>query len=67
MIPSEKIDISQRALRLGRIIDRMARGKCIILVDVGAREWSANILSEATLSKIATVMDDKVILPPTHA
>lgn len=55
----EPLDISQRAIRLGRILDRMARGKYIILVEVGASEWSANVLSESTLSKIATVLDDK--------
>ena len=55
--PSDHIDISRRAVRLGRILDRMARGRYIILVDVGANEWTANVLSESTLNKIATVMD----------
>ena len=54
---SQPADISQRAIRLGRILDRMARGKYIILIDVGATEWTANVLSESTLNKIATVMD----------
>lgn len=57
--PSEKADISSRAVRLGRIVDRMARGKYIIIIDVGAHEWTANVLSESTLSKIATVLDDQ--------
>lgn len=51
-------DISQRAIRLGRILDRMARGKYIILVDVGASDWTASVLSESTLTKIATVLDE---------
>lgn len=58
-LPADRVDISPRAIRLGRIIDRMARGKYIIIVDVGAHEWTANVLSEATLNKIATVIDDE--------